>query len=915
MPDHGGAEAPPSFRFLYRQEAGALAPALAQECYSLGLVGERSILSDEPLEDLAASVADGDEVDWEGAEAGAESERNRRVIKDLRLIANIAAFCRTNAGEEPAALPEPPSVERPVGRWGAFELIQRIGEGAFGDVYRARDALHRDVALKLLRASQGTSTSQLSARILHEGRVLARVRHTSVVTVYGAEEHDGRVGLWMEFIEGRTLEAILQAQGPFGAREAALIGRELCRAVAAVHGAGLVHRDIKAQNVMREAGGRLVLMDFGAGQPIQGDVRRGGKVTGTPLYLAPELLHSAPATVQSDIYSLGVLLYHLVTNTYPVRASSLEELKAAHAAGTRQRLTDVRPDLPEDFVRIVERAVDADPARRFASAGAMADALSHTLAFDTWMADTTAFAGSADAPATSSRLSQSGSADVKPTPWLRRRGLWVAGAVLLVLGMAAAFAIPAWRRAARPNGGSLAPSTLRLVVRPDSVGEPTVTSLLTDQLTQDLGASPHLRLIAPAAVDALRDRPVSALMQSLEADALIEVAGNTDDGGAVGTVKVSRAGREGVLLTSRTPQASRLRELARDLAERVVGALQVKDQTWRPSLRTELPLDNPEALRAFRQGQALLDHGGREDVGQAAERFREATQLAPDFVLAYAKWAEALLSLYRHNALSAGEAFPVAQDAIAQALRRDEASGEAHAALADLYVEKDRDWSRAETTFRRALTLSPSSEYARIRFAMMLSGRGRTGEAVSQSLEAQSLNPRSSLLRGYAGASLHYAGRYVEAAKMYEGTLQLDSQYNAAWIGLCKAYAGLGRFEQARDACEQVERTGAAEPPFVESQLVQIFADAGRTREARQHLGRLLGLYKAQPNADTAFWIALAHASLHDRDQAFRWLDEAIAGRSSRLLYARVDARLDPLRSDPRYAERETRIDAAGGAR
>ena len=122
----------------------------------------------------------------------------------------------------------------------------------------------------------------------------------------------------------------------------------------------------------------------------------------------------------------------------------------------------------------------------------------------------------------------------------------------------------------------------------------------------------------------------------------------------------------------------------------------MRDATWKPSLRTELPLDNPDALRAFRQGQALLDRGGREDAVQASERFREASQLAPDFVLAYAKWAEALLSLYRHNALSADEAFPVAQDAIAQALRRDAESGEAHAALADLYAEKDRDWTRAD---------------------------------------------------------------------------------------------------------------------------------------------------------------------------------------------------------------------------
>jgi tetratricopeptide (TPR) repeat protein len=280
-------------------------------------------------------------------------------------------------------------------------------------------------------------------------------------------------------------------------------------------------------------------------------------------------------------------------------------------------------------------------------------------------------------------------------------------------------------------------------------------------------------------------------------------------------------------------------------------------------------------------------------------------------VLAYAKWAEALLSLYRHNVLSATQAFPVAQDAIAQALRRDSESGEAYAALADLYAEKDRDWTRADATFQRALTLSPSSEYARIRFAMMLAGRGRTGEAVSQTLEAQSLNPRSSMLRGYAGAALHYAGRYAEAARMYEGTLQLDSQYTAAWIGLCKAYTALGRFQQALDACDQVERAGAAEPPFVESQKVQIYADAGRPREARRSLDQLLDRYKATPSGDLAFWIALAYASLHDRNEAFRWLDVAIEQRSSRLLYARVDARLNPLREDARYAERQARMEVA----
>jgi tetratricopeptide (TPR) repeat protein len=859
-------------------------------------------VSNLAFEHLAASVADGDEVDWAAREIEAGTEQQRRILRDLRVIAGIAAFCRTQAGDEPPLPVVPPDPaegsQPPLGRWGPFDLIQQIGEGAFGNVYRARDALHRDVALKLLRQSSGRSAEQQAARILHEGRVLARVRHPSVVTVYGAEEHDGRVGLWMEFIEGRTLEALLRVQGAFGAREAALIGRELCRALAAVHGAGLVHRDIKAQNVMREAGGRLVLMDFGAGQVMQDEPRAGHRVTGTPLYLAPELLTGSPASVRSDIYSLGVLLYHLVTGGYPVQAGDLEQLRHAHATGARRRLTDVRPDLPEDFVRVVHRALDGDPARRYASAGAMADALSQTLTLDTWGDTTRPDEGRATTPGAVKRF-------------FRRPVAWVAA-----LAVVAALGAGLWVvLTARPPAAATASrgQTLRLAVRAGASGEPAITSLLRDQLAQHLAVSPSLRMIAPAAVEALRDRPASALMQSLEAEALVEVSGVPDASGVVGTARVTRGSRPASVITGRAWYAFDLRGLARELAGRVVDELEVGDDAWRPSMRSELPLDNPDAIRAFRQGQAALERGGRDDVLSAAEGFRGATTLAPDFVLAYAKWAEALLSVYRHNALAAEEAFPVAQDAIAQALRRDEGSGEAYAALADLQVEKDRDWTRAEATFRKAIELSPSSEYARIRFAMMLAGRGRTSEAVTQILEAQSLNPRSSSLRGYAGAALHYAGRYPEAVRMFEGTLQLDSQYSAAWIGLCKAHTALGRFVQAVDACEQVRKLGATEPTFVESQLVQVYADAGRATDARRHLSRLERLYKDAPNGDTAFWLALAHVSLGEKDAAFKWLDEAIAQRSSRLLYARVDSRLDPIRDDPRYREREAVMDVTTG--
>ena len=256
-------------------------------------------------------------------------------------------------------------------RWGHFVLVQKLGEGAFGDVYEARDEL-LDVsrALKLVRREVVDSVSP--AYIIQEAQKLVRVRHPNVVVVHGAGTHGGRIGFWMDLVQGQTL-AERVAAGRLSAREAASIGQDLCLALSAVHAAGLVHRDVKADNVMRaHDGGRVVLVDFGAGEFIASPSTR---AQGTPLYVAPEIFERGRASAKTDIYALGVLLFYLVTARFPVEGADLDELKKAHRAGRRQWLKDVRPDLPESFVRVVERAIDPDPARRFDSPGQMEHAL------------------------------------------------------------------------------------------------------------------------------------------------------------------------------------------------------------------------------------------------------------------------------------------------------------------------------------------------------------------------------------------------------------------------------------------------------------------------------------------------------------------------------------------------------------
>jgi serine/threonine protein kinase len=278
-----------------------------------------------------------------------------------------------------------PDDESAPSRWGHLEHLKRIGRGQFGDVYRAWDVqLERKVALKLSRPD-GRFQASGSWGGFQEARLLARVRHPGVVTVHGADHREGRFGVWMEYIRGRTLEEILQQQGTLTPREATLIGLDLCAAVAAVHESGLLHRDIKTKNVMREEGGRIVLMDFGLSQ----DMMRAsltdsssGEVCGTPVYMAPEVLRREKASVQSDIYSMGVLLYHLVTGTYPAEARNLDGVRKVHARGGVKLLRERRADLPEPFVRVVDVALSAEPDMRFAAAERMFRALDEALDFE-----------------------------------------------------------------------------------------------------------------------------------------------------------------------------------------------------------------------------------------------------------------------------------------------------------------------------------------------------------------------------------------------------------------------------------------------------------------------------------------------------------------------------------------------------
>lgn len=325
----------------------------------------------DSLDRAIALLTDGDVVDWEGLLEDAADTRERLLLEELRGVAQLdseqpAPFAPTAEGSVGVPSPRTTTTRR---RWGHLDLLEEIGRGTYGTVYRAWDTrLAREVALKLLVENEG-------GRSLEEARRLARVSHPTVVTVHGVDCIDGQVGLWMDLLTGRTLDDILAAQGPFSAREAIGIGVEICGAVAAIHTAGLVHRDIKAQNIMREPGGRLVLMDMGASLDLSHDDASIRSFAGTPLYMAPELFEGAAASTASDVYAIGVLLYRLVTGAFPVEAQTIGDIRRAYVEDALRPLRDARPEISADFVRIVDRCLAPDRSKRFASVASLERAL------------------------------------------------------------------------------------------------------------------------------------------------------------------------------------------------------------------------------------------------------------------------------------------------------------------------------------------------------------------------------------------------------------------------------------------------------------------------------------------------------------------------------------------------------------
>lgn len=798
------------------------------------------------LDGIADAILDGTPIDWRSV--APEDLPDKALVEQLETLATLGRMRRAG-GPMPA---EP-------WRWGHLQVFERIGHGAFGDVHRAWDPrLDREVALKLLRADVLDDERSGSA-VIEEGRLLARVRHPNVVTIYGAEPIDGRIGLWMEFIKGRTLEEGLRSGQTFTAAVVTRLGVDLCAAVAAVHAAGLLHRDIKAQNVMLDEGGRLVLMDFGTGH--EADDSPGKGTAGTPLYLAPEVLSGSAATRRSDVYSTGVVLFRLLTGSYPVFGGDLADLRRVHETGDGAGARLERARIPRRLRRVLGRALDPDPDRRYAGAEMFGAAL----------------------------------VAVERAPTIRRVAYGAACAAALLAALAIG-----WNPSVRemlmrkPAPPAYAATTHTIAVLPfvnasSDPGNDDFIDGLTSEVIRNLAVIDGLQVRSQTSSFFFKDRPrdmrevAKQLQVALVVEAYVQRVGNH-----------LRIHAQLVRVPDDVPVWSNRFDRTLDdvfaiqdeISLAIVNEMRLTLGRGQRRYQTNLA-----AYDLYLRGRALVARRGTESAEQAARLFEQVIAIDREFAPAHAGLTDAYAAMLW--AIDGPEtALAGMRPAAVKALQMDPELAEAHAAMGITYA-REFEWENATSSFERAIALNPNLSEIRTSYsASTLVPQGHAAKALDILAGAVEMDPLSLAVKREVGMAQLVGGRYEEAIVNLRQVVAADPDFTFAANLLARALTFAGRPEEAIALWESRPQTANWE-----RWLMTAYVKQGR----RADVDRLLN----QPRNAHPYRQALNYAALGDKERTFEALSRAAVVEPQRtaaiLAYPemsllRGDLRLDQLR-------------------
>jgi serine/threonine-protein kinase len=783
-----------------------------------------------------------------------------------------------------------------------YKIVEKLGEGGMGVVYKAEDtSLNRFVALKFLSSLLLASDVE-KQRFLQEAQTAARINHPSLCTVHEIAEAGGHMFIAMEFVPGEDLQRKI-ARGAMEFNRATEIVLDLCGALHEAHVAGVVHRDIKPSNVIVSEKGRTVLLDFGLARlKDRPQLTRTGVTVGTTAYMSPEQVRGETVDHRTDIWSLGVVFYQMLTGQLPFRAEHEAAILYSIVNDDPEPVSKLRPNVPGKLVEIVERSLAKKPSERYQN-------------IDALQADLEVFLGKQEGKTspTSVRLG---------VEEFRRRRL-IRGAWVALFVVVAAAAVWLWLRESNPIRGPAVgvgprPVTSGSAARRSSIAVLPLANLsseegseffsdgMTEEIITQLARIKSLKVISRTSAMQYKDttKRLAEIAEDLGVANILEGsvlrAGNRV---RISVQLIDGANDDHLWANSYESDMGDVLVLQRRVAADVAGQIRITLTPEEAGHLAATPTVVQRAYELYLQGRHHWNKRTREGIERAIDLFGQALTVDSRYALPYAGLAESYAVAITWGYLRPEQACAKAKEMAETALAMDPDLPAAHAVLGLVAEVCEWDWETAERHLTRALELSPGDATTRQWYAQYLSAMGRRTEAAAQARIAAELDPLSPVVNGAAALTLASSGDFEAAKVLLARTRSLDEDTAALRFFEAGTYASMGdQLNSARAIVRYLELILETDRDGEDAAAIrEALEDGGVSAFQQKIVSRLKRRY--HDGEPVAYFIAYFFAQMGEPDSTMCWLERAYDRREGVMHQLAANPLFARFKSDPRYLD------------